>query len=465
MTVREQAAQIKAGIRTSVSLCEECVRRIQKNDQTGRKLNAVSALAPDWRKQAEELDRNPEKVLSELPLYGIPVLIKDNIEVRGMANTAGSYVLQDLIAEEDCFVVKKLREAGAVILGKCNLSEFAYWMSEDGMPSGYSSLSGQVVHPYNPAYDPSGSSSGSAVAAAARYCDLTVGTETDGSLMSPAISNGIVSIKPTVGLVSRTGILPLSHVQDTAGPMANNVTDCVALLEAMAGADDADPAHTNALVQDYQSALKTDLTGKRIGVFTVKGYSHNGEYLVRLKQIIRDHGGEVFEFEYESGELDEFECLVTEFKYDINRYLKSRSCSARSLSDIIRMNEENRERCLKYGQSLLIRSERSSGSMQDAAYADQRDAINKKASGLLDGMIDDHQLSCLVTVCSSTPVNYAAITGACSMVIPARPVNETVYDPLSFYLMGKANTERELITLAYTLETALNIKSVPSWLK
>lgn len=162
MTVREQAEQIKAGVRTSISLCEECVHRIQENDQAIRKLNAVSALAPDWRKQAEELDRSPDKGSSDKPLYGIPVLVKDNIEIKGMANTAGSYVLQDLIAEEDSFVVKKLREAGAVILGKCNLSEFAYWMSEDGMPSGYSSLSGQVVHPYNPAYDPSGSSSGSA---------------------------------------------------------------------------------------------------------------------------------------------------------------------------------------------------------------------------------------------------------------------------------------------------------------
>ncbi len=465
MTVREQAEQIKAGARTSVSLCEESVRRIQENDQAGRRLNAVSALAPDWRKQAEELDSDPDKASSEKPLYGIPVLVKDNIEVKGMANTAGSYVLRDLIAEDDSFVVKKLREAGAVILGKCNLSEFAYWMSEDGMPSGYSSLSGQVVHPYNPAYDPSGSSSGSAVAAAARYCDITVGTETDGSLMSPAIANGIVSIKPTLGLVSRSGILPLSHVQDTAGPMANTVADCAVLLEAMAGADDADPAHTDAVVQDYQSALKTDLTGKRIGVFTVKGYSHNGEYLMRLKQIIKDHGGEVFEFAYESGELDESECLVTEFKYDINRYLKSRSCRAQSLSDIIRMNEENIERCLKYGQSLLIKSEQSTGSMQDAAYAELRAGINKKASDLLDGIINEHHLSCLVTVCSSTPVNYAAITGACSMVLPARAVNETVYDPLSFYLMGKANTERELITLAYTLETELNVVSVPSWMK
>ena len=149
-------------------------------------------ICEDWRAQARALDQNPDKDRSNQYLYGIPVLVKDNIEVKGTPNTAGSYVLRDNISKDDSFLVKCLRDQGAVILGKCNLSEFAYWMSEDGMPSGYSSLSGQVIHPYNPSFDPSGSSSGSAVAVAARYCDLAVGTETDGSLMSPAISNGIV---------------------------------------------------------------------------------------------------------------------------------------------------------------------------------------------------------------------------------------------------------------------------------
>lgn len=456
MHIQELVRQIKAGTLSSTQLCEESIRRITEHDQNGRKLNAVSLISPFWREEARALDEAEERAVSDKPLYGIPVLVKDNIEVKGLPNPAGSYVLRDLIAEEDSAVIRRLRNAGAVILGKCCLSEFAYWMSEDGMPSGYSSLNGQVVHPYNPSFDPSGSSSGSAVAAAARYCPITVGTETDGSLMSPAISNGIVSIKPTLGLVPQDGILPLSHVQDTAGPMANSVEDCALLLEAMS-ADDTD-------VAEFRSALSSDLRGKRIGVFTVKDYVHDMEYLGRLKQIISDHGGEAVEFELEKAEIDEYECLVTEFKYDINRYLSQRNCMARSLHDIIRMNEEDAQRCLKHGQSLLIKSENSSGSMDDPEYRKLRTAVNAEASSILNSAIEGQSLSCMVTVCSSAPTNLAAITGACSMVIPAREVNETAYDPLSFYMLSAHRREEELIRLAFTLEQALGITCRPSWL-
>ena len=420
---------------------------------------------PFCREEAEALDCAPDRAFNNLPLYGIPVLVKDSIEVRGLPNPAGSYVLRDLIAEEDSTVVKQLRQAGAVILGKTCLSGFAYWMSEDGMPSGYSSLNGQVIHPYNPSFDPSGSSSGSAVAAAARYCDITVGTETDGSLMSPAISNGIVSIKPSLGLVSRTGILPLSHVQDTAGPMANSVEDCAVLLGAMSGYDPADPASRDVPVPDYRTALSEDLTGKRIGVFTVPGSHHDAVSMDRLKQIIREHGGEVVELEPAKAEVDEYECLVTEFKYDINRYLSSRNCSARSLSDIIRMNEEHAERCLKHGQSLLVKSEQSSTSMEDPDYVRLRTAVNEEASSILYGAVAGNGLSCMVTVCSSAMINLAAVTGACSMVLPARPVNEETYDPLSFYLLSLPDREAELIRPAYTLEQSLRIECMPSWLR
>ncbi len=464
MNVLEKARLVRQGKLSSVDLCRECIEKIEANDKQGKKLNAVTAICPDWYEQAKALDDDKDKESSNGLLYGIPVLLKDNIEIAGMPNTAGSYVLRDLIAEEDSFLVKKLREAGAVILGKCNLSEFAYWMSEDGMPCGYSSLSGQVVHPYNPSFDPLGSSTGSAVAVAARYCDISVGTETDGSLMAPAISNAIVSIKPTTGLISRNGILPLSAIQDTPGPMANSVEDCAALLQAMAGIDEADPLSKDIQINDYLKELKKDLHDKKIGVFTVKGYDHDETYLNLLKQIIRDNGAKIYEFEYEESQVDEYGCLFYEFKSSINDYLKDKKCSARNLKDIVRMNEEEAERCLRYGQSLLVKSEECSGSLQDEKYVEIREAVDGKAHRLLDGVIDENGLSCIVTVCSSTPANLAAVTGACSMTIPARTVNEEEYAPLSYYMMAKRNKEGELIRLGYTLEQALDIECIPSWL-
>ena len=465
MNVSEKVRQIKNGTMSSVRLCRECLAAIEENDLKGRGLNAVAAIASDWYEQAKALDEDPDKGSSDKLLYGIPVLVKDNIEVRGMVNSAGSYVLRDLVAEDDSFIVKKLREAGAVILGKCNLSEFAYWMSDENMPCGYSSLNGQVVHPYNPSFDPSGSSSGSAVAAAAGYCDLTVGTETDGSLMYPAVSNGIVSIKPTTGLTSRCGILPLSEIQDSAGPMGRSVSDCALLLQAMAGIDEKDPASSNAEVKDYLSELKCDLSGRKIGVFTVKDLEYDKKYQELLKQTIIENGGEVFEFEYEKASIDEYECLFTEFKYSINKYLSDRKCKARNLKDIIRMNEEDPERCLKYGQGLLIKSEESSGSLEDETYRKLRDSIDRQAHELLDGIIDKNSLSCLVSVCSVPPSNLAVLAGGCSMVIPAKEVNEKEYAPLSYYLLGKANRETDLIRLAYTLEKKLDLDCRPSWLK
>ena len=464
MNVKEKVQAIKQGKLSSEKLCEEVLKAIEENDKNGRKLNAVTSINENWRKIARALDEDENKASSSRLLYGIPVLVKDNIEVKGMANTAGSYNLQDNISEDDAFVIRRLKQEGAVILGKCNLSEFAYWFSDEGMPSGYSSLNGQVVHPYNPSFDPSGSSSGSAVAVAARYLDLTVGTETDGSLMSPAISNGLVTLKPTVGLISRSGILPLSHVQDSAGPMANSVEDCVLLLQAMAGKDDSDPFSKNVIVKDYLQELQKDLTGKRIGVFTVKDQKHDKEYMDRLKQVIEENHGEVVELFFEEGSVDEYECLFNEFKYDINQYLESRHCKARNLADIIRMNEENKQRCLRYGQGLLVKSEAWSGSTDDEKYISLRKKTDEKARQIYDRLIKENELACIATVCGSAFFNLAAVTGGCSMALPARKVNEETYDPLSYAIYGLANQEDEIIRLAYTLQESCPLETKPSWL-
>ncbi len=464
MHVKETAEKIREGRMSSLVLCEESVQRILENDQAGRKLNAVAALCPDWKEQALTRDRERSNASSGQPLYGIPVLVKDNIEVKGLPNTAGSYVLRDLIAEEDSYLVQRLREAGAVILGKTCLSEFAHWMDEN-MPSGYSSQNGQVLHPYNPSYDPTGSSTGSAVAVAAGYCDLAVGTETDGSLMAPAIANAVVSIKPTVGLISRRGILPLSPVQDTAGPIASSVADCALLLRAMASLDEQDPASADAEIHDYTGALETDLSGRRIGVFTIRGVSPDEEAMKLLKRLITEHGGEVAEFEFSKAYVPEYNCFFNEFKYGINRYLRGKSCGVRSLKDIIEQNRAFPERCLKYGQDLLLESEETSGDRSDPAYLSLRKKTDDEAKQLLYDAIERHSLSCLVSAGSAVNTNLAAVSGACSMVLPARELCETVYNPLSFYLMGKPNTEAELIRLAYMLEQSLRLDCRPSWRK
>ncbi|MBR2761479.1 MAG: hypothetical protein IKD66_09940 [Solobacterium sp.] len=459
MNAAEKSELIRRGELSSLALCEECVSRIAENDQAGRELNAVACLCPDWREQAKARDEAKDKERSKKLLYGLPVLVKDNIEVKGLPNTAGSYVLKDLICEKDSDIVRRLREEGAVILGKTNLSEFAYWMSDEKMPSGYSSLAGQVRHPYNPAFDPSGSSSGSAVSVAAGYCDLAVGTETDGSLMSPAIANAITAIKPTFGLLSNRGILPLSPVQDTAGPMASSTKDCALLLSAMVSSTGKNRA------ADYTAALCSDLAGERIGVFTVKGTEDDEAALNRLKEIIEDHGGEAVECVLEQGIVDEEECFKTEFKYGLNRYLKEQSCSVRSLKEIIERNEADPERCLKYGQNLLIESEKTSGDLHNPAYAALRRRVKEEAEHLLFSLMEEKNLSSLVTVTNSVITNLAAVSGACSMTLPARVFNETVYDPLSFYLMAKPYRESNLIRLAYTLEQTLQLRRRPSWRK
>ncbi|MBR2544884.1 MAG: hypothetical protein IKE93_01825 [Erysipelotrichaceae bacterium] len=465
MNIIEKSTLIRQGKLGSTELCEDSLGRIAANDQDGLKLNSVSEINPNWYFEARALDGNPDKAEVKSPLYGIPVLLKDNIDVKGLHTTAGSFALSDLIADKDSFLAGKLKEAGAVILGKTNLSEFAYWMSEEGMPSGYSSLSGQVVHPYNPEYDPSGSSSGSAVAVAAGFVDVSIGTETDGSLMSPAISNSIVSIKPTVGLVSRSGILPISNIQDTAGPMARNVTDCAALLQVIAGKDPDDPATWNCHTDDYLSYLKNDLKGKRIGVFTAKELKCDEEYLRKLKEIIVTAQGECVDIYYENTYFDEMIPLTYEFKNGINSYLAQHNSSCRSLDDIIGFNNRHAERCLKHGQSLLIASNNTSGFLKEKEYLKKRAELREQAYTHLDKVIDDNHLDCLVTVCGHAPTNLAAISGNCSMVLPARKPDEEKYDPLSFYMLGKAYKEGELINLAYVLEQALKIDARPSWLK
>lgn len=465
MKLAELSEELKNGNRSSSELTAECLAAIAENDQDGKKLNTVSEINPNALFEARAADEELNMDRCRSPLHGVPVLIKDNIDVKGLHTTAGSYALNDLIAREDAFLVRRLKEAGAVILGKANLSEFAYFMSRSGMPSGYSSRSGQVVHAYAPGFDPSGSSSGSAVAVSARFVPYAIGTETDGSLMSPSIANAIVSIKPTVGLVSRQGILPISHVQDTAGPMATGVEDAAVILSVIAGKDEADPASWNCRTKDYISALSTDCRGLRIGLFDNRTDERDREALKKAKAILEAAGAEVTELTMEETLVSETEALIHEFRQGINLYLSSHDSSCRNLTEIIRFNRKNAHRCLKYGQDLLIRCDAESGTLKESEYIRKRLELEKASHRLLDGTLKQYGLDCLITAGSRVRTNLAPVSGNPCMTIPAAEPDESDYHPLSYYLMAGPYDEDILIHVSYTLEQALQLNCRPSWVK
>ncbi|WP_051032503.1 amidase family protein [Holdemania massiliensis] len=243
-SIQELADGMRLGRWTSRSLIEEALRRVAQRDQSGPCLNSIAEINPEALWIADGLDRELKEKGPRSLLHGLPVVVKDNICTAGMMHTtAGSAALADFYAPQDAEVVQRLKAAGAVILGKACLSEFAYWVARSRkMPSGFSSRSGQVVNPYDPELDPSGSSSGSAVAVAAELVPFSIGTETNGSLVSPARNNAVATIKPTVGLISRSGIIPISVMQDTAGPMGKSIADCAVVLDALWGRDPQDPA-------------------------------------------------------------------------------------------------------------------------------------------------------------------------------------------------------------------------------
>lgn len=468
MNIKELNKGLTEGKFTSVELTEMALRNIAENDSGGRKLNSIGELNPDALFIARKMDEEIKEGNVRSLLHGIPVVIKDNIAYKDtMHTTAGSFALNDLITKEDSFVVKKLKEAGAVIIGKANLSEFAYWMSTQGMPSGYSSRNGQVVSPYKEGYDPSGSSSGSGVAVAARLVPYAIGTETDGSLTSPGRHNGVFVIKPTIGLVSRTGIIPISSVQDTAGPMCTSVEDCAIVLEVLQGKDEKDKATLTCKEKKYTDSLISDIKGWRIGYVNIKDAELN-EYRKSVEEKVKDTlrmlGAEVMEIELPSDETDEYPVLFDEFKNGMENYLASVRglTKMEHLSDIIEFNRNNKEKCLRYGQDLLEKSDEKSGLLIEADYINERLRLNHRAHELLDGTIDKYDLKCLVSIRDN---NLCPVSGNPVVAIPADNINEEEPDTVSIKFMGKAYEEDVLIRCAYTVEQEMKIKPIPSWCK
>ena len=448
---------------TSLDLVKWSIQRINQYDQNGPKINAIAEMNPDVYQIASMLDRERKTKGPRSLLHGIPIVIKDNILTQDkMHTTAGSIALKDYYGIDDAFVVKKLREAGAIILGKANLSEFAYFMSFDDMPSGYGGLSGQVKSPYSHKIDPLGSSTGSAVSVACDYVPASIGTETNGSLTAPALMNAIQTIKPTMGMVSRTGIIPISHHQDIAGPMAKKVEDLAAILDVIYGYDPEDLA-TYAIKDqsfDFNKALHTEIKNKRIGFvkFTNIKYTDEQEKIeAEAKKVFINEGYEVIDLEVKAEQIKNFETLIYDFKVDLNHFF-NRYMSGyhiHSLKDLIQFNQQDPKVRMKYGQSIFEAAENTSGTLREEHYH-QVYQENLDKANLMTRLLKKHDL---ISIASVIRTGFAPIAGNPVVAVVAK---ELVDDqPQSMYFIGEHFSDPQLLRVAYVYEQATQKRVAP----
>lgn len=471
-SVTELQRAMSAGEYTAAQLTLYYLQRIGRYNHDGPAINAVIEVNPDALQIAEALDAERVSKGPRGPLHGIPVLVKDNIATADKMHTsAGSLALADSVAGADAHLVVRLRAAGCVLLGKTNLTEWANFMS-DHMPNGYSSRGGQVLCPYSPGnFDVGGSSAGSGAGVAAGFAPLAVGTETSGSILSPASSNSVVGIKPTVGLISRSGVIPISHSQDTAGPMAKTVADAAVLLGALAGLDEGDPATRSAngrTLTDYTACLDSlGLRGARIGVVRDPYFTALDEeelpVMERALTDIRAAGAEIVEgLAFAALEdLRDYAVLVYEFKSDLNHYLRQLPAlgQARSLTEVIAFNERFPEQSLRYGQSVLIEADSKSGTLTEREYIEARalDLRHSQTEGI-DSLLAAHRLDALVF-----PANYgasiAAKAGYPSVCVPGGYTSTG--KPFGITFTGSAFSEAVLLRLAYAYEQATRHRVEP----
>ncbi|MGB8674284.1 MAG: amidase [Candidatus Acidiferrales bacterium] len=486
------AADLQEGLRsgkfTARSLVEKYLSRTAEIDKSGPALNAIIELNPDALSIADSLDAERKSGKTRGPLHGIPVLIKDNIGTADrMSTTAGSLALAGFTPAQDSAVARRLRAAGAVILGKTNLSEWANFRSSHSS-SGWSGRGGQTRNPYALDRNPCGSSSGSGAGVSANLCALSVGSETDGSIVCPSSSNGVVGIKPTVGLVSRAGIIPISHSQDTAGPICRSVADAAALLSVLAGADPDDPATADSaghVESDYTKFLdRNGLRGARIGVLR-KFFDFNEKLGPALDAALdaMKREGAVLVDPVEIGTLgkfddSEFTVLLYEFKADLNAYLaRNPNAPVRSLADVIDFNERNASKELSYfGQDIMLKAQ-AKGPLTEKAYVDalasnhllarehgidsvmnanRLDALFAPTAGpawLTDLVDGDHD-----TGGSSSP---AAVAGYPNINVPAGFIFGL---PFGVSFFGRAWSEPTLIRIAYAFEQATRQRKAPRFL-
>src|SRR5215471_16712501 len=510
-TIDELRPALAAGDVTATGLVQAYAARIAAYDRAGPRLNALRELNPDAAAIAARSDATDPA--QRRPLEGIPILIKDNIATADAQHTtAGSLALEEARAKDDATVVKLLRQAGAVILGKANLTEFANIIAID-MPAGYSSLGAQVKNPYArelddkgiPIVAPGGSSSGSAVAVAAGFAAAAIGTETSGSLLSPASQNGVVTVKPTVGLISRAGIVPIAHSQDTAGPLTRTVRDAAILLNVLAVSDPLDLV-TEPLQRpgDYTSFLDKDgLRGARIGVpsdpLDPANDVYYGSLPPRAAAVMRDtiavleaQGATVIHANIPTagwigGPGTEMAILnrnpesptrnqsvrrpivfVYELKHDLNLYLRdwATSTSMQSLADIIGFNASHAERALRFGQDIFLAADATRGDLSELEYAAARqsDLLSSRRLGL-DAYMDQYGLDAVLFP-GATGASIAAKAGYPSVQVPAGYVSgvrdrDTPDYPYGATFTGRAWSEPTLLRLAYAFEQATQIRRPP----
>jgi amidase len=490
VTISDLQQALQSGKYSSRSLVEKYTDRINDIDKKGPGLYSVIELNPDAEKIATALDRERKEKGPRGPLHGIPILIKDNIDTQDrMMTTAGSLALVGSKPLQDAFVTRKLREAGAIILGKTNLSEWANFRSTKSS-SGWSGRGGQTRNPYALERNPCGSSSGSGAAVAANLCAAAIGTETDGSVVCPSSANSLVGIKPTVGLVSRAGIIPIAHSQDTAGPMARTVRDAAIMLSALTGVDPRDEATKTSqgkYAADYTQFLDKDgLKGMRLGVAR-KHFGFNervdklmGELLSEMKKL-----GAVLIDPADiptSGKFDdsEFEVLLYEFKADLNAYLAGLGPQApvRSLKDVIAFNEKNRDREMPYfGQDIMVKAE-AKGPLTSKPYvaALRKNHLLTRTQGI-DFVMKKNRLDALIAPTGGPPwptdwingdhftggySSASAVAGYPHITVPAGYVFGL---PVGISFFGGAFSEPKLIKIAYAFEQATKARRAPKFLE
>ena len=483
-TISDLHKNYDLGNYTIQDVVEAYLERIENYDKNGPQINSIITINPDAISIAKQQDKSLENGAKKRPLYGIPVLLKDNIDTKDkMPNTAGSRVMEGSMPVQDSYIVTKLRESGAIILGKANLSEWANFHSNNSS-SGWSGLGGQTKNPYDVTRNPCGSSAGSGASVSANFAMLAVGTETNGSITCPASANGVVGIKPTVGLLSRSGIIPISETQDTPGPMARTVTDAAIMLGSMVGIDDRD-SYTNEsqgkAFKDYTPFLKKGaLNGKRLGLFTPSLCSdHKTDTLMyKTIRLLKEQGVTIVEIDRignVSGR-DGFNVLLYEFKDGVNKYLESLgdNAKAENLEDIIKKTLADSVE-MKFDHNILLMAQEK-GDLTSAEYIEARrrmlkasreDGIDKVMNeNNLDGFIGitggpawktDHINGDNFGTSSSSP---AARAGYAAITVPQGFIDGL---PVGITFFGGAWMEPEMIELAYSFEQLTKVRKAPEF--
>lgn len=478
---------MKSGKYTSRQICELYLKRIKEKDQSENGLNSVIEVNPDALDIADGLDKERADGNVRGPLHGIPVMIKDNIDTGDkMMTTAGSIALAGSSAPDDAFIVKKLRESGAVLLGKTNLSEWANFRSFRSS-SGWSGRGRQTRNPYALDRNPCGSSSGSGSAVSGNMCAITIGTETNGSVVCPSSANGVVGIKPTVGLWSRDGIIPISETQDTAGPMGRSVADAATLLGALVGVDDSDPRTKESegkSYTDYTQFLDINgLQGKRIGVLEgVIGYHEKVDEIMEGAFAAMEEQGATLVKDIKVSESGAYgnsglELLLYEFKDGLNKYLASRpDANVKTLADVIQFNKDNADVEMPYfPQGILERAEMK-GPLTDNEYKEALETVTSVSREGIDNAMKENNLDAIIGVTggpawpidvingdhfgtgSSTP---AARSGYPNITVPAGYVHGL---PVGMSIFASKYQEPKLISIAYAFEQATKVRKAPKLL-